>query len=74
MSRTLYFGSKDLRLASRIDRHIIRRHTPAGYDRLMELARIDFARHVAQEVSPGRHHVFLPRVTFASTAPRFGKR
>jgi hypothetical protein len=74
MSRTLYFGSKDLRLASRIDRHIIRRHTPAGYDRLMDLAAQDFARHVAAEVSPGRHHVFMPRVTFAATAPRFGKR
>ena len=74
MSRTTYIGSQDLRLQSRIDRHVIRRHTPCGYDRMMELAAQDFARHVAFDVSPGRHHQFKPLVTFVESAPRFGKR
>jgi cytosine/adenosine deaminase-related metal-dependent hydrolase len=60
----------DLRLQYRIDRHIIRLHTPAGYDRCMELAAQDFARHVAEQVSPKLE----PRVAFAARSAIFGRR
>ena len=49
---------------------VIRRHTPDAYK--AALAAEDYAFQVAREVSPtlaGR-----PQVTFAATAPRFGKR
>ena len=49
MSKTLKFGLRavDSRLSSRIDRHVIRRRTPTSYDRCMQLAEQDFARHAA---------------------------
>lgn len=74
MTKTLRFGfdSASPRIASRIDRHVIRRHTAAGYDRCMELAAIDFARHVAAEVTPKL--AGKPQVTYRADAPGFGKR
>lgn len=74
MTRTLRFGydSASPRLQSRINHVVGRRHTHAGYDRCMELAAQDFARHVAAEVSPKLRG--KPQVTFSASAPRFGKR
>lgn len=77
MTKTLRFGydSASPRIASRIDRHVIRRHTSCGYDRLQELAQLDYARHVAYAVSPGQQRSpSKPQVTYAASAPGFGKR
>lgn len=77
MSKTLHFGSRpiDQHIANRIDRHVIRRHTVCGFQRLQELAAEDYARHVAWEVTPGqRRSPSLPKVTYAASAPGFGKR
>jgi len=81
MSRTLHFGThkEDLRLASRIDRHIVRRRTNLGYDRLIEMANSerDFRAHqvaedVTRETMGRRYVVTLP--PYAHTAPGFGRR
>lgn len=73
MSRTLRYGSNaEPRLSSRIDRFIVRRNTTVGYDRVMELAQLDYARHVAAEVTPKM--AGMPQVRYASNAPGFGKR
>lgn len=76
MSKTLRFGSaRNASLAdlkARIDRHVIRRHTPCGYDRMMDLAAQDYARHVALEVTP--HLKARPQVRYVATAKGFGKR
>lgn len=62
MTKTLRFGfdSASPRIASRIDRFVVRRHTRAGYDRCMELAAQDYARHVALQVSPGHKRSDCP--------------
>lgn len=74
MSKTLNYGARtELRLSSRIDRLVIRRRTPCGFDRLNELAAADYARHVslqvAQQVTPR-----LTRAPVMPGAPVFGKR
>ena len=77
MSKTLYYGSRhqiEASLLARIDRHVTRRHTHAGFDRCMELAAQDFARHVAAEVSPQMGQATLPSVTFAERSAVFGRR
>ena len=73
MSKTLRFGTRvNPVLTSRIDRHVIRRHTTCGYDRTMELAAQDFARHVAWEVTP--YLAGKPKVRYNGPAKPFGKR
>lgn len=73
MGKTLRYGSNAApRLSSRIDRFVVRRHTTCGYDRVMELAQLDYARHVAAEVTPKM--ASMPQVRYADTAPGFGKR
>jgi len=75
MSKTLYYGSRNAgraELAARIDKHVIRRHTAAGYDRCMELAAQDYARHVARDVSPKL--AAKPQVTFQPRSAVFGRR
>lgn len=75
MSRTLRYGTNEPRLTSRIDRHVVRRRTPCGYDRVMQLAAQDFARHVAAEVSPGNKGAApKPTIHFQPHAKPFGKR
>lgn len=72
MARTLRYGSRTTdTIAARITKHVVRRHTPAGYDRCMELAAQDFARHVALEVSPKLNR---PYVHYVPSAPGFGQR
>lgn len=75
MSRTLRFGTINPRLTSRIDRHVVRRRTPCGYDRVMQLAAQDYARHVAEQVTPKlAEEPSKPKITFAPHAKPFGKR
>lgn len=83
MSRTLKYGTKpsvDPKLVDRIDRHVVRRHTPAGFDRCMELAALDYAKHVAayvtrQAMGPAQVARLRPAyVPFAAHAKGFGKR
>lgn len=77
MSRTLHFGTRSkndprAQLAGRIEKHVVQRRTPRGYDRIMELTAADYALHVALAVSPtleGR-----PRVTFKPRSVIFGRR
>lgn len=72
MTRTLRYGydSASPRLASRIDRMAIRRHTHDAYR--AALAAEDFSRQVAQEVSP---KLAAPRqVVGGIPAKPFGKR
>ena len=75
MSKTLNYGSRNadrIALAQRIDKHVIRRHTRAGYDRCMELSAQDFARHVALSVSPTI--AGAPQVTYRDRSVVFGQR
>ena len=75
MSKTLNYGSRSAdreALAARIDKHVIRRHTRAGYDRCMELSAQDFARHVALDCSPTI--AGAPQVTYKDRSVIFGRR
>jgi hypothetical protein len=77
MSRTLHYGTRThsdprAQLAGRIEKHVIRRHTSCGYDRMMGLAAQDYARHVALEVTP--HLEGKPQVTFQPRSAIFGQR
>lgn len=75
MSKTLNFGARTAqRLTSRIDRMVIRRRTPEGYDRAAEAAYIAYSADVARQVSPSLGAYQKPAVTFRQDAPRFGKR
>ncbi len=78
MSKTLRFGSRSSRadlekFMLRVDRHVMRRHTTCGFDRMQELAAQDYARHVALQVTPQMNRN-KPVVTFSKGAPGFGKR
>lgn len=75
MSRTLRFGTNNPRLTSRIDRHVIRRRTPCSYDRVQQLAAQDYARHVAEVVTPKlAEEPKKPTIHFQPYAKPFGKR
>ncbi len=61
------FRDQGLHLSSRIDKHVVRRRTPIGYDRLQELAEADAKRHMDA-------HIKVHATHWSKASQPFGKR